>query len=246
MRPVEFVLLLSLVPAIGLVTSAAAAEAVAAGRTLPAVVTPGTNNLCAQGRRQSPVDIVETRKQDLPEIRYQYQPLPLRIVNDGHTVRVRMAGAGSLQLGRDHYLLQQFHFHVPGGDRIRGHEYPMAMHFVHKSRAGHLAVVVLLFNTGSANPVLARLLGKFPQPSAGEQRDQGFLVDAAQLLPESGGYYTYEGSLTGPPCTEGVTWIVLKQPAELSPDQLATLVASVPGHSRPVQPLYGRVVKESR
>jgi carbonic anhydrase len=194
---------------------------------------------CDLGRRQSPIDIVETHKQKLPEIQFQYRSAPLRLVNDGHTVRVRMANGSRIVLGKENYSLQQVHFHVPGGDRIQGREYDMAAHFVHKSSTGRLAVVVVLFRQGGENAALAALWPKIPARAEGER------LDATQLLPAARDYYAYEGSLTAPPCTEGVTWLVLKQPLELSADQLARYRKIFPNNARPVQPLHGRVVKES-
>ena len=200
---------------------------------------------CDLGRRQSPIDIVVTHKQKLPEIQFQYRSAPLRLVNDGHTVRVRMANGSRIVLGKESYALQQFHFHVPGGDRIQGREYDMAAHFVHKSSAGRLAVVVVLFRQGGENAALAALWPKIPARADGERLFPEFTLDATQLLPAARGYYAYEGSLTAPPCTEGVYWMVLKQPLELSTDQLARYSKLFPNNTRPVQPLHGRVVKES-
>ena len=200
---------------------------------------------CDLGRRQSPVDIVAPQKQKLPEIQFQYRTAPLRIVNDGRTARVRMANGSRIVLGRDSYLLQQFHFHLPGGDKVQGQEYDMAAHFVHKS-AGRLVVVVVLFRKGAENAALAQLWSKIPGRAAGERLFPEVAVDATQLLPAARGYYAYEGSLTAPPCTEGVSWMVLKQPLELSADQLARFSKIFPNNARPAQPLHGRIVKESQ
>jgi len=200
---------------------------------------------CDLGRRQSPIDIVETHRQKLPEIEFQYRSAPLRLVNDGHTVRVRMANGSRIVLGKDSYALQQLHFHVPGGDRIQGEEFAMAAHFVHKSSTGRLVVVVVLFRQGNENAALAALWPKIPARADGERLFPEFMLDATQLLPAARGYYTYEGSLTASPCTEGVTWLVLKQPLDLSAEQLARYSKLFPNNARPVQPLHGRVVTES-
>ena len=201
--------------------------------------------VCDQGRRQSPIDIVETHKQKLPEIQFQYRSAPLRLVNDGHTVRVRVSNGSHIVLGQDRYTLQQLHFHVPGGDRIHGREYDMAAHYVHKSSSGRLAVVVVLFRQGGENAALAALWPKIPARADGERLFPEFTLDPTQLLPAARGYYAYEGSLTAPPCTEGVYWMVLKQPLELSAGQLARYRKLFADNARPVQPLHGRVVKES-
>lgn len=201
--------------------------------------------LCERGHRQSPIDIDATQRQALPHLQFQYRSAPLRIVNDGHTVRVRFANGSRLVMGRESLNLQQFHFHMPGGDRLHGEEFPMAMHFLHKSSAGRLVSLVLLFRLGAENPALAALLPKMPARGQAEQLLPGMQVDAAQLLPAARGYFAYEGSLTAPPCTEGVQWIVMKQPLELSAAQLARLSQLFANNARPVQPLHGRVVAES-
>jgi carbonic anhydrase len=201
--------------------------------------------LCDRGRRQSPIDIVATRKQPLPALEFQYRSAPLRIVNDGHTVRVRIANGSRMLIGRDSHTLQQFHFHLPGGDRVRGEEFPMSMHFLHKSVSGRLVSLVVLFRQGAENAALAALLPNMPARGQAERVVAGTQIDPTQLLPAARGYFTYEGSLTAPPCTEGVLWIVMKQPLEVSAAQLARLGQMFPTNARPVQPLHDRVVTES-
>ncbi len=201
--------------------------------------------LCDRGRRQSPIDIGATRRQPLPALEFQYRSAALRIVNDGHTVRVRFANGSRMLIGRDRHTLQQFHFHLPAGDRVRGEAFPMSMHFLHKSGSGRLVSLVVLFRLGAENAALASLLPKMPARGQAERTLPDMQVDPAQWLPAAHGYYAYEGSLTAPPCTEGVLWIVMKQPLELSATQLARLSQMFPDNARPVQPLHERVVTES-
>jgi carbonic anhydrase len=201
---------------------------------------------CERGRQQSPIDIVAPRVQALPALQFEYHGAPLRIVNDGHTVRVRFGPGSRLLIGGEAHALQQFHFHVPGGDKVRGEEFPLAMHFLHRGRSGRLVSLVLLFRLGAENPALAALLPQMPQRGRAERELAAVKVDPAQWLPRSHAYYAYDGSLTAPPCTEGVLWLVLKQPQELSAPQLARLAALFPPNARPTQPLHGRVVTESR
>ena len=202
-------------------------------------------DLCERGQHQSPIDIVATQRQALPPLQFDYHPAPLRIVNDGHTVRVRFANGSRLLIGRESLALQQFHFHLPGGDRIRGEEFPMGMHFLHKSASGQLVAVVVLFRLGAENPALAALLPHMPTSGTAERTVPGVAVDASGLIPRERDYYAYDGSLTAPPCTEGVRWIVMKSPLELSAAQVARLKQLFPNNARPVQPLNGRVVSES-
>lgn len=201
--------------------------------------------LCDRGRRQSPIDIVATRRQPQPALQFQYRGAPLRIVNDGHTVRVRFANDSRMLMGAESLTLQQFHFHIPGGDRVKGEEFPMAMHFLHKSKAGRLVSLVVLFRLGAENPALAVLMPKLPVRGQPEQLLPDTTFNPMQLLPTTHAYYAYEGSLTAPPCTEGVLWIVMKQPLELSTAQMARLSQLFPNNARPVQPLHERVVRES-
>jgi carbonic anhydrase len=201
--------------------------------------------LCDRGHRQSPIDIVSTRRESLPPLQFDYRREPLRVVNDGHTVRVRFGAGSRLLIGGKPHRLQQFHFHVPGGDRVHGEEFPMAMHFLHKGADGRLVSLVVLFRLGAENRALGALLPKLPLRGVPEQRLPDTLVDPAALVPVSHGYYVYDGSLTAPPCTEGVRWIVMKQALELSAAQLERLGRLFPNNARPAQPLHERVVIES-
>jgi carbonic anhydrase len=202
--------------------------------------------VCRQGRRQSPIDIVASQPGPAAPLQFSYRPAPLRIVNDGHTVRVRFANGSKLQLGSGEVLtLQQFHFHTPGGDKLRGEEFPMGMHFLHKGSSGRLVSLVLLFRQGAENPALQALLPHMPAAGMAEQTLAQVQLNPAQWLPANKAYYRYEGSLTAPPCTEGVLWLVMKQPLEVSAAQLAALHRLFPDNARPTQALHGREVLES-
>jgi carbonic anhydrase len=214
---------------------------------LCAAAGPTHAGLCESGHRQSPVDITATAttRQKLPLLNFDYASAPLKLADDGHTVRVRFGKGSALQIGGERYTLQQFHFHTPGGDRIAGENFPMAAHLLHKSAAGQLLAVVVLFRLGADNPLLQTLLPLIPARADGDHSPAGLTVNARSLLPASLGYYRYAGSLTAPPCTEGVDWIVLKQPLELSATQLARYRQRFADNARTVQPLHQRVVMES-
>ena len=205
-------------------------------------------SLCDNGRRQSPIDIpvgAAVRK-DLPPLDFRYQAAPLKLADDGHTVRVRFGKGSELHVGEQRYALQQFHFHTPGGDRVAGEEFPMAAHLLHKGASGQLLAVVVLFRLGADNPLLDRLLPLIPARADGDHSPPGVTVDASALLPVARGYFRYSGSLTSAPCIEGVDWIVLKQPVTLSAAQLARYRQRFADNARAAQPLHGRVVLESR
>ncbi|HRH15079.1 MAG TPA: carbonic anhydrase family protein [Azonexus sp.] len=161
-------------------------------------------------------------------------------------MRVRFANGSHIVLGAESYALQQFHFHTPGGDRIAGEEFAMAVHLVHKSKTGRLLVIVVLFRKGAENPMLATLLPTVPLLANGDHALSDVRLGAASLVPARHGYYSYDGSLTGPPCTEDVTWLVMKEPLELSAAQLVRYRRMFSDNARPVQPLNGRVVRESQ
>ena len=200
------------------------------------------DTLCRSGQRQSPIDIPDARAQPGPALRLDYHAATPRIAHDGHTVRVRFAPGQRLWLGQQALTLQQFHFHTPGGDRLRGEDFPMGMHLLHKDAAGRLVALVVLFRQGAEHPALAALLPQMPAQGQPERALPSLRVDPAQWLPASHAYYRYEGSLTAAPCTEGVLWLVMQQPLQASAAQLASLARLFGPNARPVQALHGRVV----
>jgi carbonic anhydrase len=201
--------------------------------------------LCQHGHRQSPVDIVAPVRARLAPLEFDYRSAPLTIANDGHTARVRPGNSSRLKVGRETYTLQQFHFHTPGGDRLAGEEFPMAAHLLHKGRSGQLLALVVWFRLGAENPALKALLPHIPANADGDHRIAGAVADPNALLPARKTYYRYDGSLTASPCTEGVTWLVMQQALELSPEQLRVWRTRFADNIRPPQPLHGRVVHES-
>ncbi|MDR6840150.1 carbonic anhydrase [Pseudoxanthomonas sacheonensis] len=199
---------------------------------------------CALGQMQSPIDIHDAHLADLPKIGFDYHAGPAEAVNNGHTIMVNLPDSGGIDIGGTHYALVQFHFHTPSEEKIDGEAYPMEAHFVHKDAEGHLAVVAVMLKEGSENAALEEIFDTLPA-AEGDKHALGAL-DPAALLPTQRGYYAYTGSLTTPPCSEGVRWQVLKQPIEVSESQIEALRELYPANARPVQPLNGREVQESR
>jgi carbonic anhydrase len=142
------------------------------------------------------------------------------------------------------YALLQFHFHTPSEETIAGMAMPMVAHLVHKSVEGQLAVVAVLFKEGTENPALANVFVALPAEGGTHRLTNRF--DPSRILPDKRGYYAFEGSLTTPPCSENVRWQVLKEPLEVSGEQLAAFRKLYPMNARPTQPLNGREVLESR
>jgi carbonic anhydrase len=203
---------------------------------------------CKTGKEQSPIDIRSAQKANLPGLRFEYKSGPLNIINNGYTaVRVDYVHSGDfLVVGDQRYELTQFHFHHPSEEYIHGRQYAMVLHLMHKSSDGKVAGVAVLLKAGSANPTIQRLWEYMPKTESKSQEISGVEINPANLVPHDTGYYTYMGSQTAPPCTETVTWFVLKNPVEVSSEEINAFAKLYPHDVRPPQPLNGRVVKESR
>jgi carbonic anhydrase len=203
------------------------------------------NKACAIGERQSPIDIKDGIKVDLEPIKFNYQPSTFRIVDNGHTVQVQV-GEGSISLTGKSYELVQFHFHRPSEEKINGQRFDMVVHLVHKADDGQLAVVAVLLERGNENPFIQTLWNYMPLEKNAPVSPPSAMVDLNALLPASHNYYTYMGSLTTPPCSEGVLWLVMKQPVQVSPEQINIFSRLYRNNARPIQPSGGRLIKEGR
>lgn len=203
------------------------------------------NKTCAIGQRQSPIDIKEGIKVDLEQIKFSYRPSTFRIIDNGHTVQVAV-GDSSISLTGKTYELVQFHFHRPSEEKVNGQRFDMVVHLVHKSDEGQLAVVAVLLERGSENPFIQTLWNNMPLEKNIEVSPPGPVINPANLLPSDQNYYTYMGSLTTPPCTEGVLWLVMKQPVQVSPEQINIFSRLYRNNARPIQPASSRMIKEGR
>ena len=201
-------------------------------------------NKCATGTRQSPIDIRGGIAVDLEPIRFDYRPSAFSVIDNGHTVQVNVEPGNSITITGKRYELVQFHFHRPSEERINGRQYDMVAHLVHKDVDGHLAVVAVLLDRGSAQAIVQSVWNNLPLEKGDEVR-AGTRIDLAQLLPEDRRYYTYMGSMTTPPCSEGVLWMVMKQPVPISVEQVAIFSRLYPMNARPIQQADGRLIKES-
>lgn len=201
--------------------------------------------LCATGRRQSPIDIREGIRVDLEPIRFDYRPTQFRIVDNGHTVEVDVGEGSTISVMNRTYQLLQFHFHRPSEERINGKAFDMVIHLVHRDDMGRIAVVAVLLEKGAENPLIQTLWNNMPLE---ENQDvtPAVAVDLNALLPENRAYYTYMGSLTTPPCTEDVLWMVFKQPMPVSAEQVAIFSRLYRNNARPIQPSNNRLIKENR
>ncbi|MGH8851411.1 MAG: carbonic anhydrase [Casimicrobiaceae bacterium] len=204
--------------------------------------------LCAQGKTQSPIDIPDAgaRKGDLSPLLFNYQASPLRITDNGHTIEVDYAPGSSISVNGKHYELVQFHFHKPSEEKVSGKGHEMEVQLVHRGKDGKLAVVAVFLDEGKENPLIKTLWSHQPQAKDKPTVVDAVKINALDLLPRDKGYYTFAGSLTTPPCSEKVTWFVLKTPVQLSADQIAHFGKTYPTNARPVQELNARDIQATR
>jgi len=204
------------------------------------------NASCAVGKRQSPIDIKGATASSLTALKFDYNSVPLSIVDNGHTIQVNYAPGSTLSAGGKTYVLKQFHFHHPSEEHVNGHGYDMVAHLVHADADGHLAVVAVLFKTGNASALIDQIWNNVPTEKDKAVDVSGTTINAGDLLPSDLGYFTFSGSLTTPPCSEDVTWFVLKSTGSLSPGQLHEFARLYPNNARPIQPTNGREILETK
>jgi carbonic anhydrase len=200
---------------------------------------------CKSGREQSPINVTSAVSSDASPIIFDYKPSQLRIVDNGHTVQVNYDPGSLIRVGGKQYKLLQFHFHHPSEEEINGKSYDLVAHLVHADAEGHLAVVAVLFSRQQSNPFVEKIFAHLPK-SKDKEETANVTINVADLLPKDRSYYTFSGSLTTPPCSEGVTWFVLKTPETLSNRELTSFAKIYPNNARPVQPLNDRKVLSGR
>lgn len=200
----------------------------------------GTYQACAAGRAQSPIDLSpgHAAAAPVPAVDFHYAPLQATEINNGHTIQDNLPAGGYVELGGARYDLAQFHFHSPSEHTLDGKHFPLEIHLVHKNAAGALLVLGILVEQGADNPALHALFSKLPHGAD----TVSVTIDPATLLPPDHHVVTYPGSLTTPPCTEGVTWRVFTTPVHADAEELHAFQALYAHNSRPTMPLNGRVV----
>lgn len=197
--------------------------------------------LCGEGRDQSPINLTQAHTETLRPLQFEYQPTPLEIVNNGHSIQVNYAPGSQAMLNGQSYNLLQFHFHTPSEHQINGESAAMELHLVHDDGAGKLAVVAVMLDEGESSELIEQLWENIP-PIGETQKVPQVMVDIAELLPQNSSYFNYVGSLTTPPCSEGVMWYVLTEPMEVSEEQIETFQTLYTTNARPVQPTNGRSI----
>jgi carbonic anhydrase len=199
---------------------------------------------CSSGSRQSPIDIRDGIKVELDAVKFDYKPTAFRVIDNGHTVQVNVEPGNSIDVMGRHFELVQFHFHRPSEERVDGKRFDMVVHLVHKDLEGRLAVVAVLLERGSAQSVIQNVWNNLPLEK-GEELAAPRPLNLGDLLPVERSYFTYMGSLTTPPCSEGVLWMVMKKPVTISPEQIDIFSRLYPMNARPIQSASGRMIKES-
>lgn len=200
--------------------------------------------MCKTGKSQAPLDIVNPQQADLPPIHLNSRPAPLNLVNNGHTIRQDFApGNGNvLIIGDKKYELQQFHFHHPSEETLDGKHWAMTAHLVYTNGEGNIAVLTIEVKEGRPNQLISLLWSHLPKEMNTPNNTSAIEVNTIQLVPAKLSYYQYKGSLTIPPCPEGLTFLVLDTPMEFSKTQIEKFAQLYPDNARPTQPLNGRMV----
>ena len=205
--------------------------------------------MCRDGAEQSPIDLAGAtevegaaleRRLGETVLNLEQRARVMDIVDNGHTIQVTNDVPMALDMDGVHYELVQFHFHAPSEHTIDGEHAPLEVHFVHKSAAGELAVIGILVEEGEHDVLWDPIIGSLPEGPGDARHLEGLELDMRELRPLPKRYYRYRGSLTTPPCSEGVEWIVMAEKRQISPEQMGAMVAHLHDNNRPVQPLGDR------
>jgi carbonic anhydrase len=202
------------------------------------------SQVCGLGSQQSPLDIGDTIKATLPTLAIAWGKHADTIVNNGHTIQLNFAEGSTLSIGKEQYSLVQLHFHRPSEHLIAGKPSAMEVHFVHRHSAGRLAVIGVLMTAGKANPAFAKVVATMPKEE-GPPVKADAAIDPNGMLPAKRGYYRYEGSLTTPPCSETVDWLVLTDPIQVAEADIAAFAKLYPMNARPAQTANRRFILRS-
>ncbi len=197
--------------------------------------------MCKEGKNQSPVNLNRFVEADLPKLKITYAGNAVSIINNGHTLKINTNQGNKIVIDGITFTLKQFHFHTPSENLIEGKQFPMEADFVHMDKDGNLAVIAIMFKEGNENSALKKILYQLPK----EVNHVSLLAEMfnpGELFPRKLDYYRFSGSLTTPPCSEGVRWIVIKNPVEASKEQLEAMRKIMGKNNRPVQPLNARII----
>ena len=200
---------------------------------------------CETGGKQSPINI---QTKNLPShqetLKFNYRTSELHEMNNGHTIQISHKSGCNVALNNRTYKLRQFHFHEPSEHHIDGNIFPMEMHFVHQDEDGKILVIAAMMEVGPEHPALKKIWKWLPA-QIGKESSFPINANLREILPENTQHYTYSGSLTTPPCSEGVQWLVLTEPIKVSEESLKKFSAIIGPNARPVQPLGDRHIEKN-
>ena len=207
--------------------------------------------LCREGVEQSPIDLTGAvpiedagiqRRLGTEVLTFEQRARVMDLVDNGHTIQITNDAPVTLDLGGVHYELVQFHFHAPSEHTIDGEHAPLEAHMVHKSADGELAVIGVLVEEGEYDSLWDPIIGALPDRPGDDRHLEDLDLDMSELHPLPNRYFRYRGSLTTPPCSEGVEWIVMAEKRQISPEQMSAMVSHLHNNNRPVQPLGDRQI----
>ena len=200
---------------------------------------------CQTGKQQSPIDLQSPIKSQLRHVEIFYQEIPLRIINNGHTIQVNSMPGNFIVVDDQKFELLQFHFHHPSEHTVKGKNYPMEIHLVHRNQQGSLAVLGVLLKKGQEHQTLQLIWDSMPSQKSTEKLISDHYISLTKLLPNNLDSYQYFGSLTTPPCSEIVYWIVFREALEVSFGQIQQFEQIFFSNARPVQPINRRFLLTS-
>jgi carbonic anhydrase len=205
-------------------------------------------SLCGIGKRQSPISIEDSNSLVGPAepIQFNYTPSNATVVNNGHTIQVDVQGENSILVRGSTYRLLQFHFHTPSEEQVNGKRFSMVAHLVHKNDAGQLAVVAVLMDLGEMNPLIDKVWTYMPLDKGDKVTMPRDMLNLNELLPGDQRYFQFLGSLTTPPCSEDVLWLVLKEPVKVAKAQHRLFSQIYPHNARPLQAVNDRPIRNAQ
>jgi len=201
--------------------------------------------ICKIGKSQSPINVKSPISLEPPQISINYKEAPINLINNGHTIQVNYTPGSMLKIGDKDFELLQFHFHHPSEHLLDGESFPMEVHFVHKAPDNTLAVLGIFIRAGHENNALKSIWDVMPTSKLSTKKVSNKMLNAAEILPQEQSFYTYSGSLTTPPCSEIVTWVVYKKPIEMSQQQINKFAQLYPNNARPTQSIGQRLLLKS-
>lgn len=200
------------------------------------------DNFACTGKNQSPINLTGFIESELAPLVFNYSAGGTDIINNGHTVQINYQKGSAIKIDGTEFNLLQFHFHAPSENNINGYSFPLEAHLVHADKDGNLAVVAVMFKEGAENKGLAAAWEKLPMHEGDKHKFAEHIV-ASDILPANKEYYRFNGSLTTPPCSEGVRWFVMKDAVTASKEQIEAFKHTMHGpNNRPLQPLNARVI----